>query len=118
MFAAIAGASLWASSARAQAQCPGGGQNSVASCGGDSCSCASPCTSVSECNSGCCVQGFCALRCACEEDAGVVIERPCVPPEDLPAGTGCSSAALPSAGLVAVVAGISRRRQKDHKLLQ
>ncbi len=118
LFAAIAGAGLWASTARAQALCPGGGENTQASCGGDSCSCASPCTSISECNSGCCIQGFCALRCACDEDAGVVIERPCVPSEDLPTQTTCSAGAGSAIGLSAVLSGISRRRKKDRKLWQ
>ncbi len=51
--------------ALAQTTCEGGGRPTEASCGGDSCSCAAPCTQNSQCLQGCCNQGFCALECVC-----------------------------------------------------
>lgn len=59
--------------ALAQSTCEGGGRETQASCGGDTCSCASPCTSGSQCNSGCCDQGFCALSCVCAGQGSVNI---------------------------------------------
>ena len=37
----------------------------IASCGGDTCGCADACSTGSDCKSGCCAQGFCALSCVC-----------------------------------------------------
>lgn len=45
--------------------CQAGQRETQASCGGDVCSCADPCTNDGQCRSGCCDQGFCSPGCVC-----------------------------------------------------
>lgn len=55
-------------------ECISGQRATVALCGSDSCSCADACGVAEDCRSLCCVDGYCAMPCACGMTAGEVIE--------------------------------------------
>lgn len=63
---AFAGLMMLATPSLAQIQCQGDDRPTEASCGGDVCSCAAPCSQNSDCEFGCCSGGFCALTCVCD----------------------------------------------------
>jgi len=48
-----------------------GGTFTIASCGGDVCSCASPCSADEQCVSDCCTDGFCAAACVCQSGGDI-----------------------------------------------
>jgi len=68
-----------------------------ASCGGDECSCAAPCTQNSECRSGCCIQDYCALDCVCAGQGTVTI--------NCSSGGGCGCGGGTIAATVAPLGG-------------
>jgi len=89
------------------------------SCGEASCSCASPCSDDTECQSLCCVDGYCALPCTCELGTSVLYN--CGSPDestDPPGGCGCVAAGAETRasawalglGALAVGWAVARRR--------
>jgi len=65
----------------------------IASCGGDTCGCADACSQDSDCKSGCCARGFCALSCVCNGSGTVSFCDGGPSPESGSTGTthhGCS----------------------------
>lgn len=58
---------------RTAPECASGQRATEALCGGDVCSCADPCSAAEDCRSLCCVEGRCALPCACESEASVEV---------------------------------------------
>src|SRR5438309_9554869 len=59
----------------ASSGCRGGGQLTLASCGGDTCGCSAPCTISDDCMSGCCTTaGLCAPSCVCTGGARLFVQ--------------------------------------------
>ena len=89
-------------------------------CGESTCSCASPCSSNSDCQTGCCRGGYCALACTCSQ--GTAVQYNCSGDTETTSDSdsdGCSVAAnRPSRhyllGLIPVVALLARRARR-HK---
>lgn len=54
--------------------CEIGKKPTLASCGGDVCSCSAACVNNSDCNSGCCRQGYCTLSCVCSGSGTVQVD--------------------------------------------
>lgn len=96
--------------------------------GDDACGCAAPCTAATDCATGCCHQGYCAMACVCGGQGSVAVSP--VPevcaqagstnlvPEGLApiggfGGTGCgaSNHAAPSALLLLALVMLTRRRR-------
>jgi hypothetical protein len=58
-----------------KAVCTGGGINTVATCGGDTCGCSAPCKRAEDCESRCCTTaGYCAPACVCNGAGRLFLE--------------------------------------------
>lgn len=85
--------------------CPGDGVMTESTCSGDTCSCAASCTTNSDCESGCCAQGYCAFPCVCRGEG--TVEQYCTPEDDQSGNnqTGESSCPGDSAATVSTCPG-------------
>lgn len=87
-------------------------------CGESACSCADPCSTAGDCNSGCCIDGYCALPCVCNGEG--VVEYDCGSAGaagDSPYACSASGSRSPGnlalLGALLLVFGILRRRRKQ-----
>lgn len=123
----IAATALFPTGASAQFTCPGGGIYTETSCGEDVCSCASPCVTKDDCNSGCCLPtfddggvykgNFCSPGCACDGGApepGIQVVPNCAAPQEVAPSCSSTAAGPLFVGAAAAAALALRARRYLH----
>ncbi len=101
--------------------CMQGSAPTIASCGGDTCSCSAPCAHHKDCESGCCTTAnYCAPLCVCQ-GAGLLYltcDKSGTGYKELPVASGCQTTpGAPAADLalflIAVLAGATALRRRS-----